>query len=184
MGNPPLASLQAAEASLPPISKSTVFVVVSKGVPEAQGDADIIYHISGAFQNLWGRQNAINSKARVLGVPAWQLRVVPAHPQGSWQHDEWRGGGSTAPCVPHNTFIWCRLHRLSNKGILQADHEERDSKRAAGHGCGKYPSGSLPCFQLHLQITCLEASDLLVSASRFFLSLSSHLSKPPPQPTS
>lgn len=37
---------------LPPISKATVFVVVSKGVPEAEGDADIIYHISGAFQHL------------------------------------------------------------------------------------------------------------------------------------
>lgn len=39
---------------LPPISKAAVFVVVSKGVPEAEGDADIIYHISGAFQHLWG----------------------------------------------------------------------------------------------------------------------------------
>lgn len=38
---------------LPPISKATVFVVVSKGVPEAEGDADIIYHVSGAFQHLW-----------------------------------------------------------------------------------------------------------------------------------
>lgn len=31
------------------ISKTPVFVVVSEGVPEAQGDADVIYHISGAF---------------------------------------------------------------------------------------------------------------------------------------
>lgn len=38
--------------SLPPIGKATVFVVVSKGVPEAQRDADIIYHVSGAFQHL------------------------------------------------------------------------------------------------------------------------------------
>lgn len=50
--SPLLGSLQAAEASLPPISKATVFVVVSKSVPEAEGDADIIYHIPRAFQHL------------------------------------------------------------------------------------------------------------------------------------
>lgn len=48
--------MQAAEASLPAISKATVFVMVSKGVPEAEGDADIIYHVPGAFQHLQGRR--------------------------------------------------------------------------------------------------------------------------------
>lgn len=40
--------------SLPPISKATVFVVVSEGVPEAERHAHIIYHISGTFQHLAG----------------------------------------------------------------------------------------------------------------------------------
>lgn len=44
---------------LPPISKAAVFVVVSKGVPEAQGDTDVIYHISGAFEHLEGRGETV-----------------------------------------------------------------------------------------------------------------------------
>lgn len=35
-----------------PISKATVFVVISEGVPEAEGHADIIYYVSGTFQHL------------------------------------------------------------------------------------------------------------------------------------
>lgn len=53
---PLLGSMQAAEASLPAISKATVFVMVSKGVPETEGDADIIHHVPGAFQHLQGRR--------------------------------------------------------------------------------------------------------------------------------
>lgn len=62
--------------ALPPISKATVFVVVSKSVPEAEGDTDIIYHISGAFQHLQrtGREGW-EPRATVLGAPTCQPGV-------------------------------------------------------------------------------------------------------------
>lgn len=102
--------------------------------------------------------------------PTCQLRVVPAHPGGSWAAWEVKGRVSTAPCAPHNFSIL--LYRLSNKGTLHATQEERESKRAEGHG------GS----QSQPQITWLSASDLLVSASSFLLSALITANPTPPHP--
>lgn len=79
MGEDPLlGSAQAAEAPLPAVGKATVFVMVSEGVPEAEGDADIIYYVPGAFQHLQGRKGV---EWGVLGAPGGQLP-----PEGARHH--------------------------------------------------------------------------------------------------
>lgn len=90
MGEGPLlGSAQAAEAPLPAVGKATVFVMVSEGVPEAEGDADIIYYVPGAFQHLQGRKGVewgvlgplgVSSLPRVPGIMGVCVRTELAPP--------------------------------------------------------------------------------------------------------
>lgn len=99
MGEGPLlGSAQAAEAPLPAVGKATVFVMVSEGVPEAEGDADIIYYVPGAFQHLQGRKGV---EWGVLGAPGGQLPPEGARHHGCVCKDR-ASPSHCVPCTTHN----------------------------------------------------------------------------------